>query len=147
MEYYIGIDLGTTAIKAVLFDGSGRSVRQVSREIELFSTPDGGLEQEASCWYELPCRLIGELCTGLPSGSVKGIGVSSQGITILPVGRDGTPLGRGISWLDTRAEEECREIGEAIPEQTLFGDHGAAFVLLLYPPEAAVDEKAPPCAV
>ena len=60
-EYYIGVDLGTTGIKTVLYDHCGREIGSESEEIPLITPAPGWAEQSPECWYEIPCRLIKKL--------------------------------------------------------------------------------------
>ena len=80
----------------------------------------GRIEQDPAAWYEIPCELIREVCAGLAPDEVKGIGVSSQGISFVPVGAAFRPLSDGISWLDTRAEDETAEMAAAFPREAFF---------------------------
>ena len=120
MNGFLGVDLGTTAVKVVLFDESGMPVREASRELSLrYPAPDR-IEQDPAAWYEIPCELIREVCEGLAPGAVKAIGVSSQGISIVPVDDAFLPLADGISWLDTRAEEETAGMTAAVSREAFF---------------------------
>ena len=131
--YYIGVDLGTTGVKVVMYDSSGREVGSEAEEIPLATPAPGWAEQSPECYYEIPCRLIKKLAEAVPGGSVRALGISSQGITVIPVGRDGKPLCDAISWLDTRAEEELSEILSETPEEELnriTGKHPSALYSL-----------------
>lgn len=132
-EYYIGVDLGTTGIKTVLYDHCGREIGSESEEIPLITPAPGWAEQSPECWYEIPCRLIKKLTGQISGGRVAALGISSQGITVIPVGRDGRPHGNAISWLDSRAEEELSEILAVTPEEELnrmTGKHPSALYSL-----------------
>ena len=125
-SYYIGVDLGTTAVKAVLFDGDFAALRTETCEVELSYPGPGMVEQSPECWFEVPCGLITRLCAGIEPEQIKAIGVSSQGISVIPVDGDFKPLPgcSGISWLDTRAEAELREALGVISEDEFFAVTG-----------------------
>lgn len=131
--YYIGVDLGTTGVKVVLYDQAGKEIASESEEIPLETPAPGWAEQSPECYYEIPCRLISRLAAAVPEGSVKALSISSQGITVIPVGKNGKPLCDAISWLDTRAEEELSEILSITPEEELnrvTGKHPSALYSL-----------------
>jgi len=129
MTYYIGVDLGTTAIKVVLFDASGSQCAEASEEVPLLYPNPGEIEQSPICWYETPCTLIRKVCENIDPSAVRAIGISSQGISVVPVDREFRPLSDGISWLDMRAETELSDILKTITEKDLFavtGKHASA---------------------
>ncbi len=62
--YYIGIDLGTSAVKLLLMDGEGKIVNIVSREYPLYFPHPGWSEQKPEDWYEQTMAGIRELTGG-----------------------------------------------------------------------------------
>jgi len=123
-QYYLGVDLGTTAVKVVLFDETGMAVCEASQELSLLYPNPGQIEQSPYDWYETPCQLIREVCRDCMPGSVKAIGISSQGISIVPVDESFEPLSNGISWLDIRADRELEEMLQVMPEKQWFAITG-----------------------
>lgn len=112
---YLGIDLGTTGVKAGLFDTEGQARRIASREMALDNPAPGFAEFDAERYIGLVFDAIREL-TATPEaavGVVRGIGLSSQAQTFVVLGEDGRPLRPAISWLDVRAAAEAAEFGEA----------------------------------
>ena len=76
--YYIGIDLGTSAVKLLLVDGSGQICGSVSEEYPLsFPQPDWS-EQEPADWWDAVCRGLKRLLDGQDASQVAGIGVGGQ---------------------------------------------------------------------
>jgi xylulokinase len=131
--YYIGVDLGTTAVKAALFDETGALCGTASREVPLLYPRQGEIEQSPECWYEIPCALMCEVCTGIDPAAVRAIGISSQGISVVPTDGDFRPLRDGVSWLDARAEAELSDMLAAMPEEAWFartGKHASALYTL-----------------
>lgn len=106
---YIGIDLGTTACKAVRYDKTGAVQAQFHREYGLIAK-DGFVEQDANIWWEL----VLEGLTAVASPTVRGISLSTQGVAVVPVDEEGVPLSNAISWLDTRAGEEAKALETAV---------------------------------
>ena len=131
----VAVDLGTTGVKAALFDERGSLVAEASREQQLCFPQAGFVEQDPSAWYEVPCAMIAEVLqkSGADAAAVRAVGFSSQGISIVPVDSQLRPLCNGISWLDMRAEAELAEILKRWPEKWIFektGKHAdAAYTL------------------
>lgn len=109
---YIGLDIGTSGTKAALIDGQGTvlSSHQVNYS---FSNTDGGFrELDAREVWRAACRCLFEVGS---KRAVATITVSSLGEAVVPVDRDGNPLGPGITGTDIRGGEELekwrRELG------------------------------------
>jgi len=133
MNYIIGLDLGTTAIKAVLFDENGSELNVLSKETELLYTERNFTEQNPYDWYETPCSLIRKLTENVDRSDIRAIGISSQGISVVPVDKNNLPLSAGMSWLDTRADAELTEILNKIKPDKLFditGKHPSELYIL-----------------
>ncbi len=98
----LGLDLGTTNVKALVTDRDGCPVASGSRPIQLHRMADGGVEQEIEEIWEAALGAMADAVRGLGGGTVEAIGVSSQGGAMQVWDRAGQPLGRVISWLDQR---------------------------------------------
>ncbi len=116
-ELLLGLDLGTTAVKAVLFDLAGREVASASREYALDAPAPGVVEADAETYWNAAARCLREAAAaaGRDGERIAGLSVSSQGETFVPVDSRGRPLRRVIVWLDSRAGDEAREIARAFP--------------------------------
>lgn len=112
MDKFIAIDLGTTLIKCVLFDETGKNLATESTRCPLEYPKQGYVEQDAHAWYEGVCETISRLVKHCDPVDVKGISISSQGISVVPVDEGMQPLMNAIIWLDGRAGEECRMLAE-----------------------------------
>ena len=106
---YIGIDLGTTGCKTVLFDALGQVVCEYNKEYELIFKGTF-VEQDANDWWRLVLEGMKHVVSESSVCDVKGISVSTQGISFVPVDKEGNTLYNAISWLDMRAEAECNEL-------------------------------------
>ncbi len=116
MSRYLALDLGTTTIKAALFGDDSRMLALERAETTLITGSDGMVECDPRFWFELPCSLIRRITDRFGADDITALAVSSQGLSILPVDEDFMPLRQGISWLDTRADAECREIFALCPD-------------------------------
>lgn len=111
MRYLIGIDVGTTGTKALLFTEKGEIVKTAYRGYEVFSDRPGLAEQNPADWYQAAADTVRECVSVLEDPSaVAAISVSAQGGTTVPVDREGYPVRRAISWLDRRAGKEALEL-------------------------------------
>lgn len=109
---YLGIDLGTTSIKAGLFDASGATVAVASREFHPTTLPTGFVEFDVNEYTDRTFDCVGEALStpGVDVDAVRAIGFSSQAQTFVLVGVDKNPLRPAISWLDVRAKTEAVEL-------------------------------------
>jgi len=122
MNYVIGLDLGTTCVKAMLFDEKGNIVSSAGADDELFTPRQGWAEQNALRWVELSAGVIRAAVSGagIDPGDVLAMSISSQGITVVPVDREFSPLGIAINWLDTRATDEIEIIRSSRNEEEIY---------------------------
>ena len=114
---YLGIDLGTSAVKAILVDDTQRVVASASRALTSASPRPGHSEQEPADWIDATFAILDALKADHPRelADVEGIGLSGQmhGATLL----DATlrPLRPCILWNDGRSAAECRILEERWP--------------------------------
>jgi xylulokinase len=135
MALLIGIDLGTTGCKAVVYDDSGAPLGESYLEYGLITLSDVMIEQDPHAWWALAKRAIGLAldAAGVDRKAVRGLAVSSQGISFVLLDEAGRPLGNAINWLDGRATDECRQILALYPAEQLFqatGKRAAPFYVL-----------------
>jgi len=113
---FLGLDLGTTNVKAVVVDTEGRVVADGSTGVERYYTPDGGVEQDLEEIWNATCAAIGQAVAGQDPLEIAAIGVSSQGAAMQLLDAEDQPVGRVISWLDGRGrpfdEKITAELGE-----------------------------------
>ncbi|MBQ4066084.1 MAG: hypothetical protein IJD22_00440, partial [Clostridia bacterium] len=120
---YIGIDLGTTGAKTVLFGGDGRVLCEYNKEYELIFKGTFG-EQDANDWWRLVLEGMKHVVSESGVTEIKGISVSTQGISFVPVDKDGNTLCDAVSWLDMRAERECDELIALFGHEKVFNITG-----------------------
>lgn len=102
---YLGLDLGTTNVKATLTDDSMRIVAEGSAPVERFTAADGVVEQDLDQIEQAAIRAITQAVATIDPTSVLAIGISSQGGALQLLDADGGPMGRLISWMDQRGRE------------------------------------------
>jgi sugar (pentulose or hexulose) kinase len=100
---FIGLDLGTTNVKALLADEDGGVLARSSQAISVRNLPGNGVEQDIEEIFAAAINALASLGAKAETSSVEAIGVSSQGGALQLLDRQGNPLGPVISWLDGRA--------------------------------------------
>jgi xylulokinase len=118
----LGIDVGTTSVKAGLFDASGRRVATAGRAYRLAHPAPDRAEIDPATWWDAAVAAVREaLATpGVDPSALAGIGVSSQGETVTAVDASGTALAPALVWLDNRAAAEARELSERFPVDLVY---------------------------
>ena len=119
MAYYIGIDLGTSALKLLLVDGSGTIHNTVTREYPLEFPCPGWSQQAPEDWKRAVLEGVPELLRGFDAGAVKGIGCGGQmhGLVILDE-RDEV-IRPAILWNDGRTAGETEYLNAVVGKEKL----------------------------
>ena len=118
MEYLIGIDMGTTNIKAIIFDTKGGQAAQAGRPTPTLPDECGGAIYDPSHEWNIVCSLLSECADLLDkehgSGArsrIRGISVTGMGEAGVPLDERGRPLYPVIAWFDPRTRECVPELG------------------------------------
>ncbi len=98
----IGLDLGTTNVKAVLTGRDGRVVARAAAPVQTCAVGEHGVEQDIEEIWRSALAVLGDVARRAEGTQVQAVGVSSQGGALQMLGPDCEPLGRVISWLDGR---------------------------------------------
>ena len=105
----LGIDIGTTSLKAAVFDGNGKRLALTSRDYTLNIYPDTGfIEFDPEEYIRICKSALDELTE--KCGKIDAISVDTQGETLILTDENGTPLYPAVVWLDNRAEKEAEDI-------------------------------------
>ena len=114
---YLGMDIGTSGVKAVLVNEAGAVIAVASRELLLSHPAPLWSEQDPDAWVDGAIGAVDDLAAAHPRevAQVRGIGLSGQmhGATLL--GEDGRPLRPAILWNDGRSEAECVNLERRCP--------------------------------
>ncbi len=100
----LAIDLGTSRLKVALINLNGSVLGWESEPIQLYLTPDGGVEQSPDEWWAAFLKTAGRLLQrGLAApGQVRAVCCSTQGEGTIPVDRAGNALMNCVLWMDMR---------------------------------------------
>ena len=116
---YIGIDLGTSAVKLLLMDGEGNIQNIVSREYPLYFPHPGWSEQKPEDWYEQTMEGIRELLKDADKSQVAGISFGGQMHGLVILDEKDQVIRPAILWNDGRTTEECDYLNNVIGREKL----------------------------
>lgn len=121
-RFLLGVDLGTSNVKAVLFDTQGRVVSSATRELTIISNSPSEAEQDMEEIWRETARAISQCIStsGKNPADIAALGVTGQGTGCWLLDAHFQPLGRAIIWIDGRA-------AEMIDEWKADGRHGQVF--------------------
>ncbi|MEK0312671.1 xylulokinase [Cohnella sp. 56] len=121
MNYVIGIDLGTSAVKALLVGQDGAVAAEASREYPLYHERSGWSEQDPEDWVRATVEVLKELGEKKTAAgdSIDGISFSGQMHGLVLLDGEHRPLRRAILWNDTRTTAQCREIERKLSDSLL----------------------------
>ena len=109
-KYLLGVDLGTSRIKAVLFDIHGQSVFSTWRNSRLYSGANRSEINMDELWQDV-AETIKEVTLKMePRSKVVAVAVSGQGEGLWLIDKDNQPIGPAILWNDSRAEKLVKEL-------------------------------------
>ncbi|MCI8328392.1 MAG: xylulokinase [Oscillibacter sp.] len=116
---YIGIDLGTSAVKLLLMDGGGNICKIVSREYPLSFPEPGWSEQNPEDWLRQTVEGIRELTADCDRSQIAGIGCGGQMHGLVALDEEDRVLRPAILWNDGRTAEEVDYLNETVGRETL----------------------------
>ncbi len=111
MELLLGIDIGTTGLKALLIDKKGRVVGSSREEYPLSTPKPGWAEQPAQDWWKATIKAVKRLTSSMNNPTdIVAVGLSGQMHGLVPLDTSDTPLRPAILWCDQRPIKECEII-------------------------------------
>lgn len=114
MARLLGIDIGTTGVRAVVIDQRGQRLAGGAQPC-LHETPGiGRAEADPESWWSATLAALAQVDAEVPLSTVDAVGVTGQAPTAALVDDIGHPLRRAILWLDVRAAEEARAIDASL---------------------------------
>lgn len=121
MKYVIGVDLGTSAVKILLVEQTGKVVHEISKPLSLIQEKTGFSEQNPQDWVDQTVAGLSDLLRNFEGevSSIQGISFSGQmhGLVLLDERQD--VLGNAILWNDTRTTSQCQQIYDIIGKERL----------------------------
>ncbi len=116
---YVGIDLGTSAVKLLLMDSEGNIRNIVSKEYPIYFPHPGWSEQKPEDWYEQTVAGIKELLADADKSQVAGISFGGQMHGLVILDKDDQVIRPALLWNDGRTYEECDYLNNQIGKEKL----------------------------
>lgn len=121
MQYLLGMDLGTSGTKTVLFDRAGKALASATREYPLSQPHNGWAEQAPQDWWEAAVATLREVLdrSGVAPEAIAALGISGQMHGLVMLDEAGQLLRPCIIWADQRTGEECADITRLVGAKRL----------------------------
>ena len=119
MEYLIGLDIGTSGTKGVLFDTNGQPKFSHTEEYPMYQPQNGYAEENPDDLWEASKLVLKALAEEAKGGKILGIGLSGQMHSLCLLDKDNKVIRPAILWCDTRTANECEEIEELVGSDRL----------------------------
>ena len=116
---YIGVDLGTSAVKLLLMDGEGKIHKIVSKEYPLYFPHPGWSEQKPEDWFAQSMEGIKELTAECNKAEVAGISFGGQMHGLVALDKDDNVIRPAILWNDGRTGAETDYLNQVIGKDKL----------------------------
>ena len=129
MKYLLGVDVGTTSLKAVLFDENTNPVKTVVKDYTLNAT-DNIVEFPAEQYFVLFSEALEEISKDY---DVFALSIDTQCETLIVTDSEGTPLTDAIVWLDNRAVAQAEAIEKHFGEQKVYEVTGQPEIIATWP--------------
>jgi len=121
MDLLLGLDVGTTATKALLISTEGKAVASASHNYGLITLHEDWVEQNPEdLWQGVIVTTRAVLEHVKPEDQVIALSISAQGGTTIPVDADFHPVANAISWMDHRAHEQAEQIRSFLGEDRIY---------------------------
>ena len=112
---WLGLDVGTSAVKAMLADAAGRTLARCNEALVLATPSALAAEQEADDWWAAAVRAIAGCLGARPEARVEAVGLTGQKHGLLALGPGGEPLASARLWADGRAVAEAADMARRVP--------------------------------
>ena len=121
MRYVIGVDLGTSGTKTVLFREDGEVIASASVEYPLYQPHNGWAEQDPEDWWNAAVKTLRAVLekSNVSPEAIVGLGISGQMHGLCMLDADGNVLRRCIIWADQRTGAECEDITRRVGAEKL----------------------------
>lgn len=126
MAYFMGIDAGTSGIKAAVIDEKGTIAAVGYEECDIITPRPGWVEQDPEAWWRACDKAVKQAVerSGV-GGQIEGIGFSGQMQGCVLMGKDGKAVGNCLIWLDQRSTPQVKRIEELMGEEEMLSITGS----------------------
>jgi xylulokinase len=112
--YYIGIDIGTSSVKALLIDDNGQVIKTAGPEYSFYTPKPLWAEANPQDWWDATQVAIKQLTESIEPSQIAGIGLTGQMHGMVALDKEGIVLRPCIMWNDQRSHLECSEISSKV---------------------------------
>lgn len=126
MAYFMGIDAGTSGIKAAIIDEKGDIAAIGYEECDIITPRPGWVEQNPEVWWEACDKAVKKAVNKSGVGKeIKGIGFSGQMQGCVLIDKDGKSIENCLIWLDQRSTPQVKEIEQILTEDEMLNITGS----------------------
>lgn len=118
-DLLLGVDVGTSAVKAALVSAEGGVLAASERRCALSHPAPGRAEQRAEDWWLALQAAVRDVTENVDAGRVRALGLSTQGGTLVPVDVEGRALCSAVSWMDSRATSQQSEFERRVGSERM----------------------------
>ncbi len=120
MAFFLGVDVGTGSVKALVVDGRGKAVASASEPLALRTPQPGWAEQDPNAWWKAATRAIQRAVgKGRSARKIDAVGLSGQMHSSVFLDAKNKVIRPALLWCDGRTTAECRDIRERVGEENL----------------------------
>lgn len=116
MNYYIGLDLGTSGVKAVIFDKVGKEIKSFYREYDIISNKPNEAEEDPNIWLNKTLEILDEIKKLDIKNDIKSMGISGQMHGLVLLDENDKVLRNAIIWCDNRTKNETEYLSKILGE-------------------------------
>ncbi len=129
MKYLLGADIGTTSLKAAVFDETGTMIKSVTKDYTLIVSGDR-VEFNAEDYFRLFSEAYDEVSEGI---EITAVAIDTQCETMILADADGKPLMNAIVWLDNRAAKQAEDIKASFGNELVYNVTGQPEITATWP--------------
>ena len=112
MNYYVGIDLGTSSVKTLLLNSDGEVVSSVTKEYPLYFPRSGWSEQNPEDWYNQTVASLKELLADVDTKAVHSFSFSGQMHGLVMLDENDMVIRPALLWNDSRSQQQTDKLNE-----------------------------------
>ena len=137
---FVGVDLGTSAVKLLLMDENGKIKNIVSKEYPLYFPHPGWSEQKPEDWFAQSMEGLKELLEGFDKDQVKGISFGGQMHGLVALDKEDQVIRPAILWNDGRTAKQTDYLNQGDWKREAFRVYSKYCICRIYSTEDSLDE-------
>lgn len=130
--YFLGIDLGTSGVRACVIDEHSQLMAQASRSFPAAISDGPAIEQDPRIWWTGVEQVLGDVLARIDPASLQAICVDGTSGTLLVTDAAGTPLAPALMYNDSRAVSQAQGIADMAPPESAARGATSGLAKLMY---------------